>query len=438
MPTPPRIYTTTDWNAKTVTTNFKRSAAKGIVIHNTESANRAASTGTAEEKAAFALARSIQTHHMKDNGWSDTGQHFTVSRGGLLLEGRTGSAASARKGEVVSGAHASGVTKYNETFFGIEVEGDNRASYEVTAPEWDALVELCAWLCRWGGLTPDKNTITGHMDVLAGHTDCPGKLEGKLADLRKAVAAKLATLTDAVPLTDSVKLSKKPGQIATVQDSSGKTVKVYQVAGETAFFYLAALSVDADGSPRAYHPNDYPVDKHKGLDNPAHGGKPGNWWALATDTDKPSGTPLVQKSTDPAPGYWISMTALSSGKWSDPKSYVNAEVIPYFVMPSQLAGAKKGDFGIVYNTENGKFTGAIFADTNPAVGEASIACAEALGISKDARIGGVSSQVIGYLVFPKSGNGKPRPLAEVLNEAGHHFDEWGGQDKLVQLLKQIA
>jgi hypothetical protein len=43
-----------------------------------------------------------------------------------------------------------------------------------------------------------------------------------------------------------------------------------------------------------------------------------------------------------------------------------------------------------------------------------------------------------YLVFPKSGNGKPRPLAEVLNEAGHRFDEWGGQDKLVQLLKQIA
>lgn len=441
MATPPRIYTTVDWNAKVVTTSFKRSPAAGIVVHNTEHKNRDPLTGANEEKEAFKMARSIQKHHMDGNKWSDSGQNFTISRGGLILEGRTGSAGAARKGEVLRGAHASGVTKFNETYFGIELEGDNRAAYAVTDAQWAALVELCAWLCKWGSIT--TKTLVGHMDVLAGHTDCPGKLQQKLPDLRKAINARLAEISStkepsSKPAAAGAAASKKPKVIATVKDSSGKSVDVYQDDGDAAFFYLAAMSVDADGSPRAYHPRDYPVDRHTGLDNPAHAGKPGNWWALATDNDKPSGTPLVQKASDPAPGYWISMTALSSGAPSNPKSYVDAEVIPYIVMPTGLGGAKKGDFGIVLNTQNGKFTGAIFADTNPAVGEASIACAEALSVPKDARNGGISKQVIGYLLFPKSGNGKPRPLTEVLSNAETLFEEWGGKARLEKLLKQIA
>jgi hypothetical protein len=90
-----------------------QSAAQGIVIHNTENPNRAPATGTAEEQIAFKICRGIQIHHMDGNGWSDTGQHFTVSRGGLILEGRTGALATAKSGKVVQGAHASGVSKYN-------------------------------------------------------------------------------------------------------------------------------------------------------------------------------------------------------------------------------------------------------------------------------------------------------------------------------------
>lgn len=107
-------------------------------------------------------------------------------------------------------------------------------------------------------------------------------------------------------------------------------------------------------------------------------------------------------------------------------------------MPKSLGGARKGDFGIVFNTLNKKYTGAIFADTNPAVGESSIACAEALGISKDARNGGTSKAVVGYLVFAGSGNAKPRPLSEVLNRSAALLDDWGGATKLEQLLDDIA
>ncbi len=179
------------------------------------------------------------------------------------------------------------------------------------------------------------------------------------------------------------------------------------------------------------------MDHFTGLDNPAHGGKPGNWWAIATHNDKPGGTPLVQKASDPAPGYWISQTALSSGPWNDPRSYVDAATIPYFVMPTGLAGAKKGDFGIILNTQTGKHTGAIFADTNPAVGEGSLAAAAAVGLVADARHGGTGKQIIAYLVFPKSGNGRPRPLADVLAKADDLFEEWGGKDRLEELLKLI-
>jgi hypothetical protein len=183
----PKIYTTTEWGARVVTKNFLKSAAEGIVIHNTENPNRAPATGAAEEQAAFKICRGIQIHHMDGNGWSDTGQNFTVSRGGLILEGRTTSLATARSGKVVQGAHASGVSNYNNKWFGIELEGFYVHEYAVTDQQWDALVELCAWLCHWAKNIDAMKDIIGHMDVLAGHTNCPGLVEQHLVSLRAQV-----------------------------------------------------------------------------------------------------------------------------------------------------------------------------------------------------------------------------------------------------------
>lgn len=41
----------------------------------------------------------------------------------------------------------------------------------------------------------------------------------------------------------------------------------------------AYQAIDADGEYRAYRP-----DNRIGLDSIEHAGRPGNWWALATDT----------------------------------------------------------------------------------------------------------------------------------------------------------
>jgi len=102
--------------------------------------------GDAEIAVAREVARRIQHSHMvTDHHWADTGQHFTISRGGLILEGRHGSREAARAGRVVEGAHAvSSDGSANRTWFGIEIEGDNRQADRVTAPQYSALVELCA------------------------------------------------------------------------------------------------------------------------------------------------------------------------------------------------------------------------------------------------------------------------------------------------------
>jgi hypothetical protein len=68
----------------------------------------------------------------------------------------------------------------------------------------------------------------------------------------------------------------------------------------SAFFYEAGLTIDADGAPHAYHPNE-----KSGLDYLSNAWRPGNWWALVTDNAKPSGRPIIQGANDPAPGFYM-------------------------------------------------------------------------------------------------------------------------------------
>ena len=146
------------------------------------------------------------------------------------------------------------------------------------------------------------------------------------------------------------------------------------------------MAVDADGAYRAYHPNN-----RIGLDSIEHAGHPGDWWALATDTGRPNGRPVVQGKNDPAPGYYVSMTSLFDASIADernPRRFVDAMSIPYVVLPPEgFKHAKLGDFATVVNLQNGKVAAAIVADESAhelPMGEGSIALASALGIdSKD-------------------------------------------------------
>lgn len=197
------------------------------------------------------------------------------------------------------------------------------------------------------------------------------------------------------------------------------------------FFYESGLAIDADGSPRAYHPTD-----RLGLDSLSHAGHRGNWWALVTDNEKASGTPVVQGATDPAPGYFVSTTALydrSNANPRDPRRYLDAENIPYVVLhPKALHYARLGDFATVVNLKNRKVSGAIVGDEsapNLPVGEGSIALAEALAIDSSPRHGGQDGKVV-FVIYPGSGNGKPRKIQDILTSSNRLFDAWGGLNRL--------
>jgi hypothetical protein len=203
-----------------------------------------------------------------------------------------------------------------------------------------------------------------------------------------------------------------------------------------AFVYEAGLAIDADGAFRAYHPNN-----RLGLDTIEHAGRPGNWWALATDTGQPTGRPVVQGKSDPAPGYYVSMTALfdaAQANERDPHRFVDAATIPYVVLPPVgLKHAKLGDFATVVNLRNGKVAGAIVADESAPelkIGEGSIALAVALRIDSNPRSGGIEHGVA-YVIYPGSGNGKPRGLDEIAATSQRYFQSWGGLQKLNSCLR---
>jgi hypothetical protein len=198
-------------------------------------------------------------------------------------------------------------------------------------------------------------------------------------------------------------------------------VPIGRFAGSAAFFYEAGMTIDADGAPNAYHPD------NTGLDDLANAGTPGRWEGLAKDAD---GEPYIQGPGDPFPGYYVSATALAdrSKPANDPARYVDASKIPFIVLPGGMArqlGARPGDFAVVFNPRNGKSSYAIFGDVGPfdRIGEGSVALAENLGIRSDARNGGARWGIL-YLVFPGSGNGQPRPVDEINGEGEKLLRAW--------------
>jgi hypothetical protein len=179
----PTIHSTAAWGARPASSavsvlNFRPSY---IVIHHTATSNGTATT----QAAAFSLARGIQNHHMDTNGWIDTGQQFTVSRGGHAMEGRHRSLERLNLGNsFVRGAHV-GAGNVNSESIGIENEG---LYTSVTPPAalYNKLVDLCAYICDKYNIPSSQ--IFGHRDFMA--TACPGNvLYGMLPELRSDVAA---------------------------------------------------------------------------------------------------------------------------------------------------------------------------------------------------------------------------------------------------------
>lgn len=180
----PTIASCATWGARNPSSPLQQLSNKPnkIIIHHTATPN---STDYSLSHA-YALSRSIQNYHMDHNGWSDTGQNFTLSRGGHITEGRHTSLSHLTTGSgFVTSAHCPG---QNTTGVGIENEG-LYTSVLPTTTQWNKLVDLCAYICQQGGFGASQ--IYGHRDFVA--TACPGNaFYAKLGDLKAAVAAKLS------------------------------------------------------------------------------------------------------------------------------------------------------------------------------------------------------------------------------------------------------
>jgi hypothetical protein len=211
-------------------------------------------------------------------------------------------------------------------------------------------------------------------------------------------------------------------------------VVVYRMTSDNSVVFQAGMEIDADGAYRAYHP---PPDTDKGLDNLNNAGGPGNWFGVVTDNGRPDGLPVVQKSDDPAPGFYVSATALEDPAFSrtDPRRYMDAESIPYIVLPGGLgAGAGLGDYAAIINRRTEDLSYAICGDIGPhrKIGEASIAAAKAVGVPSSARVGGISAKIIFYLVFAGSGDHRPKTLEQINSTSEKLFAKWGGLERVKQ------
>lgn len=163
--------------------------------------------------------------------------------------------------------------------------------------------------------------------------------------------------------------------------------------------WTAGMQIDADGSPRAYGP------QNTGLDWTANAGKPGNWYGIVTDKD---GKPVVQGPNDPYPGMFVSPTTYFRKQYNanDPRRYLDSEKVVFAVIPGKLrkmiGPVCIGCHCVVTNIKTGKKVIAVCGDVGPSnkIGEGSMALADALGINSNARKGGTSEKIIRCELYP--------------------------------------
>ena len=221
-----------------------------------------------------------------------------------------------------------------------------------------------------------------------------------------------------------------------VRGEGGARKTIYGQPSGSQLLFLAGLSIDADGAPNAYHPDDEP-----GLDALANAGRPGHWWGLATD---PRGKPFVQRHGDPYPGFYVSKTTLvddAVGDIAAPRRYVDARNVPYVVLPGghkaekalEGLGAKPGDLAVVYNIRTRKMAAAVWAETGPSdkLGEGSIKLAEMLGYQNTSpRTGGTTLPENLYMVFPGTSLGFPHDLEKIKDGVSDLLSIWGGEERV--------
>ncbi|MDJ0342668.1 N-acetylmuramoyl-L-alanine amidase [Streptomyces sp. H10-C2] len=181
--TGPVIADTTTWGARTPSSTLSliNGAPDKVIVHHTATDN----VTDYSQAHAYALARAMQTYQMDTEHWIDTGQHFTISRGAYITEGRHNSLSTLVAGtQHVESAHC---TAQNTVAIGIENEG-TYSTVDPRSAQYAVLVDLITYICTQYGLRAYQ--IYGHRDF--NNTECPGDhLYALIPQLRRDVAARI-------------------------------------------------------------------------------------------------------------------------------------------------------------------------------------------------------------------------------------------------------
>lgn len=161
--------------------------------------------------------------------------------------------------------------------------------------------------------------------------------------------------------------------------------------------FVADADIDADGSPRAYRPD------NRGLDDLINAkDKDGHFVGILTK----NGEALKQLEGDPSPGNYISTTSyeIQSAPKGTQRRYLNSEKIPFGVVSPKIVLAVAGTIlgARMRVSFRNRSVEAMVGDIGPLrkAGEISIRLAELLGIPSDPRRGGRDRADITYEIFP--------------------------------------
>jgi hypothetical protein len=167
------------------------------------------------------------------------------------------------------------------------------------------------------------------------------------------------------------------------------------------------MAIDVDGAPNSYGPNnalalDYELNAHVGAK------KSGRIVGYLTKNDDGE-TPIVQRATDPFPGFYISTSAYedkNNDRREDPRRYVNAAEINYTLLATAArnAGVRLGDFCVVHSLRTRFTVYAIVGDSGNSSGaEGSLALLQRLGYDvKDGKAGGEDERKIVVRYFAET------------------------------------
>ncbi|HVO03127.1 MAG TPA: hypothetical protein VMT54_13055 [Candidatus Cybelea sp.] len=289
------------------------------------------------------------------------------------------------------------------------------------------------------------------------------------------IAAMLSALLAGSAAADCTNLRR----VLDAESSEGGKMRAYAPPSGGALLFLDSMTLDTDGAPKAYHPNDYDPEhpgrcpaSGLGLDCPANGGYPDSGYAFASC---PTGNRVpcdahgfaLQGPQDEAPGYLVSATAFHAEPDYLQKNHVDASVVPYVALPGGnvfrdaaiSAGVTHilGEIGVAYDRQTKKIVPILVGDNSSRIGsryahlgEGSIALTRELRGKDNPRNQSISDKNILVVIlegtpvqktgelFLGTADGKAAVMKQIAEEADRRLAALGGNDWLSACADTIA